>query len=117
MGMGPPITAARLMTPTRRFASVGACLNSSTVSNWIGYLRCSKEWLDEECLQRAARLFGHAREETVCDPRVSARRISFVVGVVFGVDRMTWLRFYYDCERHQSGAMSMSVQFEPKRPG
>src|ERR1700686_3545567 len=112
MGMGSPETAARLMTPTRRFASVGACLNSSTVSNWIGCLRCSKEWQHEACQRRVARPPGHAREETVCDSRVSARRISFVVGVVFGVDRMTWLRFYYDCERHRSGAMNMPIQFK-----
>jgi hypothetical protein len=115
--MGSPETAARLMTPTRRFASVGACLNSSTVSNWIGHLRGSKEWLHEACVQRVARLFGHARKEIVCDPRVSARRISFVVGVLVGVDRMTWLRFYYDCERHQSGAMNMPIQFKAKRAG
>src|SRR5579859_1741408 len=34
-GWGPPITAARLMTPARRFASVGGCPNSSAISNWF----------------------------------------------------------------------------------
>jgi hypothetical protein len=70
-GWGPPITAARLMTPARRFASVGACLNSSTVSNWTGHLRCSKEWRHEA--SDVCEAFGHAREVIVCDPRVSAR--------------------------------------------
>src|SRR6266702_5253302 len=75
-GWGPPITAARLMTPARRYTSVGACLNSS-VCNWFGYLRCSKEWPHETCMQCAARFFGHVR-----DPRVSARSLSLVVGVL-----------------------------------
>src|SRR6266480_4561129 len=52
-GWGPPITAARLMTPARRFASVGACqkLLHSKATGLIGS-GSSKEALFEKCETR-----------------------------------------------------------------